>query len=227
MEGLGILGQYLILTFVLPGFCYLLVFALCFPHTFRAICAGLPTGQENSDLSGKQNSSLGWWLVLLGFLGGLLVSSVTFAIEVVLRTLDLFHFNDIWFRQIAFDKMSEAGPPLNLFAPMAFMHFNIGVGVFVILLAFFFSMIARHCRAARLKNAQGTGTSENHEACECSPRLPEIPKGWLTIALFVLVVANIIVSSHLFHRVECMVRTKEGRSINMLQCMSEPLEHPR
>ena len=112
MDGLGILGQCLILTFVLPGFCYLLVLALCFPRMFRTLCAGLSIAQDKADPKGKDktSSSLGWWLVSLGSLVGLLLSSVTFAIEVLLRSLDAFSFNEVWFRQIAFDKISDSAP---------------------------------------------------------------------------------------------------------------------
>src|ERR1700739_3481596 len=93
MELFASLGLYLILAFVLPGLCYLLAFGLCFPDAYGAIRRALPPDDQDK----VQGSSLFAFALVLG----LLISSVTFAFEILLRHTfpDFFHY---WYPEINF-----------------------------------------------------------------------------------------------------------------------------
>jgi hypothetical protein len=101
---------YLILVFVLPGFAYLLAFAITFPEEFAALPKWLPRPAE-----GDKDLSFGFWLAVLAIVGGLLLSSVCFAIEIGLRKFDSF---------------------LPIFLASPIMHFNVGVGLSIILIIY-------------------------------------------------------------------------------------------
>ena len=47
------------------------------------------------------------------------------------------------------------------------------------------------------------------------------PRTWFAVGLAAVVIANVAVASHLFRRVDCMVRTKESR-VSVPMCMSMP-----
>jgi len=121
MEQIPSLGAivYLILTFVLPGFCYVLVSAWCFHGK-------IPGG------SIQELSSGGWTLVAV--IGGLLLSSVCFALESICprRLVD-------WaFPTMDLDRMTEVETKgkgtfyLQVLSGSAIMHFNIASGIFLI-----------------------------------------------------------------------------------------------
>jgi hypothetical protein len=193
MQLLAVLGQYLLLTFVLPGFCYLLAFALCFPGLFRRLTAGLPIDEEGGERSPQAS-----WIVFFAVIGGLLLSSITFAIEILLREVSET-FNKTWFPGVDFAKIHsmDAHSLENLFTAMAFMHFNISVGILIILL-----LHAAHLMLRR------TATGERHGGAARRPPRPEslLPAVCVIVTLTLIVVANIAISSHLFHRVDHMVR---------------------
>jgi hypothetical protein len=62
-----VLGQYLLLSFVLPGFCYLAVFYLCFPNVLGEVFPGV-RGEIHGcgDAGGqKKEASQGFWISML------------------------------------------------------------------------------------------------------------------------------------------------------------------
>jgi hypothetical protein len=124
MEILGILGQYLLMAFVLPGFCYVLVFALCFPDFVDDI-----RGKSR----GSKVGSEGLWMSFFVIAGGMLLSSVAFAIEIMLRFFEIFDCE--WFLTIPFQFLKE-NTLANFFTAETFAHFNTAVGVLVILLIY-------------------------------------------------------------------------------------------
>jgi hypothetical protein len=197
---IAIVGQYLLLSFVLPGFCYLLVFALCFPGGFNRIHTALLTGEKQDDGDGqskhgeegkskhekegdddKKDGSVGSWM-LLGSVFGLLLSSVTFAIEILLR--NWANFDCDLFPIIPFH---ELGDRSQFFTAEAFMHFNIGVGIFILFVIFAIYVGRRLAEWI-------------------SPRKPYgIPPLCLAGGLIVLAAANTGVSGYLFNRVTNIV----------------------
>jgi hypothetical protein len=139
---ISVLGQYLLLAFVLPGFCYLAVFSLCFPGVLARVFPGLvgrahPTGEVHSSQPAeakKEVASQGLWITLLAVVSGLLLSSLAFWIEILLRYIRYF---DCWmFPRIPFVKLPQSEALANFFTPEAFMHFNIGLGLLIILAGF-------------------------------------------------------------------------------------------
>jgi hypothetical protein len=135
-SGFGALGIYLLLAFVLPGFCYVLVFALCFPREFER-CAVWAQQKQLSPLSS---------LIALGTIGGLLLTSACFALEILLRgtssrLLEPLFGHDVvgWIfpsMPLAQIAIIEAAGKASFYAQMlsgqAIMHFSIGVGVVLI-----------------------------------------------------------------------------------------------
>src|ERR1700730_17732406 len=108
MQLWSVLGQYLLLSFVLPGFCYLAAFYLCFPGALGRVFPGVlgligpgvplkkdgsPSTQGKKDdneeggkkKGAKKEASQGFWVTLLAVIFGLLLSSVTFFLEIMLR----------------------------------------------------------------------------------------------------------------------------------------------
>ena len=187
MQLLAVLGQYLLLAFVLPGFCYLFVFALCFPELLHGIRTGLPIehkandGKAGNGKSNGQDSSLGFGMLFLIMTGGLLLSSTAFAIEIILRnTIECFNcklFRDIPFESIKHNDLA------NFFAGETFMHFNIGVGLLIVVVIYLI----------------WNRWPELFKYSSKKPR-PQL-KGWLVVMLLILGAANLLVASHLFDRV--------------------------
>lgn len=185
MELFATLGLYLILAFVLPGFVYLLAFGLCFPGAFSTIKKWLPPDERE-----VQSFSL----FAFGLVLGLLLSSVTFALEVVLRSRYSFPaFFEKWYPAIDFAQTHDAGSYANILIPSAIMHFNIGLGLFVFLLIYI------------LKGIRRTWEFKCKEkgSCESFWKL-FLPRALLILAMAVLVVTNMIVSSELYHRVSAL-----------------------
>ncbi len=87
--------------------------------------------------------------------------------------------------------MKENEPLPNFFAGETFMHFNIGVGILVIFVIF---MVV----VTRRRDWRKYGDSSVAKRYVCDPRL-------LAAGLVVLVAANLLVSSHLYHRVAGVV----------------------
>jgi hypothetical protein len=77
MDLLAHLSLYVILGFIMPGFCYLLAFALCFPEEWQEMQKLLPP--RNAETTED------FWLFVVAVVSGLLLSSVSFAVEVVFR----------------------------------------------------------------------------------------------------------------------------------------------
>lgn len=154
MELLSILGQYLLLSFVVPGFCYFAAFYFCL-HNERGVL--------------RQ-----YWLAV-SIVGGLLISSVAFAIELLLR--NFVWFDCYWFARIPFDRIHDSTSAGSFFAAESFMHLNIGLGLLIILIIFAFY----NTDQARAKHEIG---------------------GWSIAAVIVIIAAaNLLVSSYLFSRV--------------------------
>src|ERR1700730_4365433 len=170
MQLWSVLGQYLLLSFVLPGFCYLAAFYLCFPGALGRVFPGVlgqigpgvplkkdgsPSTQGKTDNNeeddnseddeeddneeggkkkgAKKEASQGFWVTLLAVIFGLLLSSVTFFLEIMLRKSR--DFDCKWFTRIPFDKLAAPAPdnPLaNFLAAETIMHFNIAVGFLII-----------------------------------------------------------------------------------------------
>lgn len=158
MEILSILGQYLLLSFVLPGFCYFGVLYVCFP-----------TARE----------SLKTYWVAVSFIGGLLISSLAFGAELLLR--NIVSIDCYWFPRIPFDKIHDLTSAGSFFAAETFMHLNIGLGLLVILVVF-----AVHPTGARDKHGH---TAELVSRCS------------KLAVLAIIAAANMIVASYLFSRV--------------------------
>jgi hypothetical protein len=199
MEILTVLGQYLLLAFVLPGFCYLTVFALCFPGLLANVFPGIvgqmrPASADaqivQSSEGSKKAASQGLWVTLLAIVSGLLLSSVAFSIEILLRRFSFWFCSS--FPSIPFNELKDGKASASFFTPEAFMHFNISVGILVLLLIF---VIEVTCRGEWSRDKRRLPGARFHV---CSP-------AWLAIGLAVLVVANLHVSSHLFHRVHDIV----------------------
>lgn len=130
-SSLGVL-VYLILAFVIPGFCYLLASALCFPCSFTNVLR--PPGALSPDI----------WISFLGVIGGLLLSSVCFAIETL---LDRQRQMKKWFPEMDLKQMAKieaAGKGtffLQLLSGSAIMHFNIGLGFVLIWITYVASLL--------------------------------------------------------------------------------------
>jgi hypothetical protein len=182
MQVFATLGLYLILAFVLPGFCYLLAFGLCFPEAFQKLRRWLPP--EDTD------AVQGFWLFSVAVVGGLLLSSVTFALELVLR--ESFSSFAAWYPKIDFGKAPH-GPEsyTSVLVPSAIMHFNVGSGIFVILAIY---LVYTSYRKAWIMAApaDAAGTSKTSLAGA---------KIWLAVVLTVVVLANLFVAKELFHRI--------------------------
>jgi hypothetical protein len=182
VELLGTLGIYLILAFVLPGFVYLLAFGLCFPRAFSTIKRWLPPDDRQ-----VQSSALFFFGAVLG----LLLSSVTFAIEVALRSPFFFPaFFERWYPPIDFTQTHEAGSNANILIPSAIMHFNIGLGLAIFLLVYLVKGIYRTVSFRCVQNGQ----------CRLFWAL-FFPRALLMLAMAILAVTNVVVSSALYRRV--------------------------
>jgi hypothetical protein len=209
MQLWSVLGQYLLLSFVLPGFCYLTAFYLCFPGVLGRVFPGVlgeigpgaplqagskPPAQDGKlehkreedkeegkkedgkKEDGKREASQGFWITLLAGIFGLILSSVAFAIEIVIRKFSFF--DCFLFVRVPFDKLATENPLANFLAAETFMHFNIAVGLLIILAIW----VCTRDRPVR------------RESYVCEPRM-------LKWGLIIVIIANLIVASHLFGRV--------------------------
>jgi hypothetical protein len=227
MELLAALGQYLLLTFVLPGFCYLFTFGICFRSEWPAVAAKLPP------MGGEKDISKGAWFTFFGVIGGLLLSSVTFATEILLRS-KFRDFTEEWFPAVDFSRIPDTSEHslANLFTAMAFMHFNIAVGIGLILIARLLYSGRRFCAAAVPGRSTTAGEAKPdaaggrcarcvalwHKACAAVCRFVCAPATWIACCFLVVSTANIAVTSHLFRRVDCMARTSDTR-FSVPDCM--------
>jgi phosphoglycolate phosphatase len=137
---IGQLGSFLTLAFVIPGFVYLGFFILYFPEQYENLKELYP----------------GEFLpIFLGVIGGLLLTSICFGIEIAGRKLDEVrfsilnrHFSMKKLKKIfenRFPYMGQHKMPLieaeekgivylSQLTGQAYMHFNIFLGVFIILI---------------------------------------------------------------------------------------------
>ncbi|MFA4934282.1 MAG: hypothetical protein WC568_00445 [Candidatus Methanoperedens sp.] len=121
---LGQLGLFLTLVFVLPGFVYLGFFILYFPEKYECLKNLYPSG---------------FLEIYLAVIGGLLLTSICFGFEIMLRNLNVF---EKWFPDMGADKMplieykGKGVWYLNQLTGQAYMHFNIFMGIFFILILY-------------------------------------------------------------------------------------------
>ena len=180
MEILAAVGQYLLLAFVLPGLCYLLVFAVLYGDVFHKI-------REEWPADAAKESSQGLWMSAVAVGAGLLLSSVTFAIEILFRGQSWF---ERWFPEIDFTTVAlhEKGV---LAAGASIMHFNIALGIFLILLPY-------PIYACRLDKLFPPANDEEKRARPTRAML----RGCFAVAVAVLTCANLAASSAMFHRTQ-------------------------
>jgi hypothetical protein len=123
-SGLAEVGLFLLLAFVLPGYVYLGFFLLYFPDTYSSAieCLGF---QDNSVL----------FALLFGVVGGLLLTSICFAIELLLRKIK--YFDKIIFPDMEVERLSiieakgRGSLHIRQVTGQAIMHFNIALGLLV------------------------------------------------------------------------------------------------
>src|SRR6267143_772205 len=178
VTGIAALGIYLLLAFVLPGFCYAFVFGLCFPQVITTVLKTLneqreaPRTEASSSTKQEGMARALSSLTIPAITGGLLLSSVCFFVENVSRNVAPCFMDRVFpeFGIAQISKIEAAGKGalhLQVLSGEAIMHFNIGVGI--LLLAFAYLGFGRR-RAA------------------------------LVICLFVTAFANIVDSSVLYQR---------------------------
>jgi hypothetical protein len=154
-SGIGALGIYLTLAFVLPGFCYVGVFALCFRNAAN-------TGVY---WCSRKNISTTLSIVGIGVVGGLLLSLICFCIELLLHGWKFFdhHFPVLDIPRMAIVEAAGKGTSiLQILSGSAFMHFNIAAGILILLGAYGDSAQANAARKPAGPTANtsqlGTGT---------------------------------------------------------------------
>jgi hypothetical protein len=164
LSGVSVFGVFLFLGFVMPGFCYLFIFTLLFTDTFKKVREWFQSSRIEQALT----------LVLpgLGIVGGLLLSSCSFALELILRCLipSVWEclFPDMDLARIAMMEASgETSFYVYMMAGSAIMHLNIALGVIIMIGPYLYYETVR-------------------------------PRSFLLIGI--LVVANLIVACELFHR---------------------------
>lgn len=123
-SGLAEVGLFLLLAFVLPGYVYLGFFILYFPETYSSAIKSFGF-QDNSGL----------FALLLGVVGGLLLTSICFAIELLLRKIE--YFDKRLFPSMGIDRLSvieakgRGSLHIRQVTGQAIMHFNIALGLLV------------------------------------------------------------------------------------------------
>jgi hypothetical protein len=123
-SGLAEVGLFLLLAFVLPGFVYLGFFILYFPETYSSAIKSFGF-QDNSGL----------FALLSGVVGGLLLTSICFAIELLLRKIQ--YFDKRLFPNMGIDRLSiieakgRSSLHIRQVTGQAIMHFNIALGLLV------------------------------------------------------------------------------------------------
>lgn len=106
--GLAEVGLFLLLAFVLPGFVYLAFLLFLFPNMFSQMVT--TTGFTNNEaLFG----------VLLGIIGGLLLTSVCFFLELFLSWIKLF-----WLMERVLRKVRIVGREWLLFPNMEYLNWE-------------------------------------------------------------------------------------------------------
>jgi len=189
-SGIANFGIFLLLAFIVPGFCYMFVLGLCFPGWVRDKIRSFSGRQRHSATpaehdahaeAGATSSGEGFPAMLmigLSIVSGLLITSVTFALEVLLRGWICFQN---WYPRIPLKEIAVAeasGKPishLQLISAQPFMHLNVGVGVLLILLIYIGAMI-------------------------CHQHADKKGKWMLVFCLFVIAFANLVDASVLFHQ---------------------------
>lgn len=123
-SGLAEVGLFLLLAFVLPGYVYLGFFMLYFPEIYSSAIKSFGF-QDNSGL----------FALLLGVVGGLLLTSICFAIERLLRKIK--YFDKRLFPDMGTDRLSvieskgRGSLHIRQVTGQAIMHFNIALGLLV------------------------------------------------------------------------------------------------
>lgn len=120
--GLAEVGLFLLLAFVLPGFVYLGLFILYFPNIFSEAVESFGFGND-----------FALFVFALGVLGGLLLTSICFSIEQLLRKIKCFDENifpnmGIW-RLGVLEASGKGSLYLRQVTGQAIMHFNIAMGL--------------------------------------------------------------------------------------------------
>ncbi len=133
---IGQLGLFLTLAFVLPGFVYLGFFILYFPEIYKDL---------NKLYPGE------FFAIYIAVIGGLLLTSICFGIEIMCRKLDQIRLKKLkeafekWFPYMGQHHMplieyEEKGIVyLNQLTGQAYMHFNIFMGVLIISILYIIS----------------------------------------------------------------------------------------
>lgn len=123
-RGLAEVGLFLLLAFVLPGFVYLGFFIWYFPNVF-----------QNTVVTFGFKDDMTLFVFAAGIIGGLLLTSICFAIELLLRKWKFF--NDKMFPSMNISRLAviEARGRSTLYlrqvTGQAIMHFNIAMGLFI------------------------------------------------------------------------------------------------
>jgi hypothetical protein len=123
-SGLAEVGLFLLLAFVLPGYVYLGFFIFYFPEIYSS----------SRESFGFQGDS-GLFTFFLGVLGGLLLTSICFAIELLLRKIK--YFDKSLFPNMRIGRLSvieakgKGSLHIRQVTGQAIMHFNIALGLLV------------------------------------------------------------------------------------------------
>lgn len=142
--GLAEVGLFLLLAFVLPGFVYLAFLLFLFPNLFNQMVT----------VSGFTNNEV-LFGVLLGIIGGLLLTSVCFFLELFFYWTKVFWLIETLLRKCRiigrtwhlfpnmgitrlgkFEAMGKSSVYLHQVTGQAIMHFNIAMGLFVMLVLY-------------------------------------------------------------------------------------------
>lgn len=142
--GLAEVGLFLLLAFILPGFVYLGLLLFLFPNLFNQMVAA--TGFTN-------NKAL--FGVLLGIIGGLLLTSVCFFLERFLSRIKGFRLVEMVLRKVRivdkkwnlfpdmgigrlgkFEATGKSSVYLHQVTGQAIMHFNIAMGLLIMLVLY-------------------------------------------------------------------------------------------
>src|SRR5262249_17543874 len=122
-----------------------------------------------------------------------------------------------WFPPVDFNNTPSEHSLANLFTAMAFMHFNIAVGIVLILIARLL-YAGCGCRATVITTSTPTIVVSATNAWAAVCRFVFAPALWIACCFLVASAANIAVTSHLFRRVDCMARTLDTR-FSVPDCM--------
>jgi hypothetical protein len=145
-SGIANFGIFLLLAFVVPGLCYMFVLGLCFPDW---VCDKIHSfsGRARHPAAPAEGGFPASLIIGLAIVAGLLITSVTFSIEILLRNWSVFQslYPSIPLREIAVAEAS--GKPvahLQLVSAQPFMHLNLGLGILLILPIYIMAIILDH-----------------------------------------------------------------------------------